>query len=229
MGGLFSKLIENSLLNGVYIRAARLYKNKLAVQSQLHSCLMPSEITLLKVPIYSHPHTPILLPSSFQVFSSMDHSLSSLSSILLFLVSNSGNSSRQIYSKKSPSPPSAHIQRKKRTLNIILILIIVFAVCRLPLWIFLLVKLHVRLEGNFWWYLQTFFSTLSYLNATIDPFLYAFLNETLSLVTSICSWRKGNLEATSIMDTNENHANENVTEKDAVKIPRGPYLHQDEN
>ncbi|XP_043465415.1 QRFP-like peptide receptor [Leptopilina heterotoma] len=146
----------------------------------------------------------------------------------LSIVSNSGNSSsRQIYTKNSSSPP-IHMQRKKRTLNIILILIIVFAICRLPLWIFLLAKLHVRLEGNFWWYLQTFFSTLSFLNATIDPFLYAFLNETLSIVSSICSWRKkkGNFEVTSINNVKEN-LNEELTEREAVKIPRGPYLNQD--
>lgn len=144
----------------------------------------------------------------------------------LSIVSNSGNSSRQqIYRKNSSSsPPIHHIQRKKRTLKIILILIIVFAVCRLPLWIFLLAKLHVRLEGNFWWYLQTFFSTLSFFNATIDPFLYAFLNETLSIVSSIFSWRKkDNFEVTSVNNRREN-VNEELTEREAVKIPRGPYI-----
>ncbi|XP_051168700.1 QRFP-like peptide receptor [Leptopilina boulardi] len=149
----------------------------------------------------------------------------------LSIVSNSGNSSRhQINNNKKSSQWPTHIKRKKRTLNIILILIIVFAVCRLPLWIFLLVKLHVRLEGNFWWYLQTVFSTLSLLNATVDPFLYAFLNETLSLVSTICSWKKGNFEVTSINNNTNGNERENVTEKDAIKIiPRGPYLQQDRN
>ncbi|KAF7989023.1 hypothetical protein HCN44_007333 [Aphidius gifuensis] len=85
------------------------------------------------------------------------------------------------YRKILPS----HVLRKRRTIRIILFLIIIFLLCRLPQWIYLLIKLHVKLDDGYWWYIQILLTTLSLLNATLNPFFYTFLNESLSLIAWI--------------------------------------------
>ncbi|XP_012272389.1 QRFP-like peptide receptor [Orussus abietinus] len=128
-------------------------------------------------------------------------------------VSRSGSASK----RKKVCP--AHVLRKKRIIKVILLLIIVFAVCRLPIWIFLLYKLNVTLSGMFWWHLQVVLSTLSFIGAAVNPFLYAFLNETLSLVSWLKYWfsRKDNFDVTTA-----NRENKDIG-IGTVKIPRGPY------
>lgn len=99
--------------------------------------------------------------------------------MLLFLGSRSLETIKiNHYRKILPS----HVLRRRRTVRVILFLIIIFLVCRLPQWIYLLIKVHVKLDNGYWWYVQILLTTLSLLNATINPFFYTFLNESLSLI-----------------------------------------------
>ncbi|KAK0074205.1 hypothetical protein PV326_012648 [Microctonus aethiopoides] len=123
--------------------------------------------------------------------------------------------------KKNATIPT-HIIRKRRTVRVILILIIIFAICRLPQWSFLLVKLHVETADNFWWNLQVVLTTLSLFNASIHPFLYAFLNESLSLVKWIkalcCIWKR----SMSIINNESQNIRDASFTASAI-VPRGPY------
>ncbi|KAH0561580.1 QRFP-like peptide receptor [Cotesia glomerata] len=119
------------------------------------------------------------------------------------------NSGPRPMKKKIPK----HVMRKRRTVRVILTLIGVFVLCRMPQWSFLLVKLYVKVFHKFWWHLQVVLTLLSLINAAVHPFLYAFLNEALSLfswVNSLCL--KKTTEANS------------VPEIISIKIPRGPYV-----
>ncbi|XP_011307378.1 orexin receptor type 2 isoform X2 [Fopius arisanus] len=117
-------------------------------------------------------------------------------------------------------PLPAHAQRKKRTVRVILLLILVFVVCRLPQWIFLLLKTLVVTKGGMWWHLQVVLSTLALFNAAIHPFLYAFLNEALSIAhwaRLICSRNRKSID---IENTDSRVNNRNFEQ---IKVPRGPY------
>ncbi|XP_034941954.1 5-hydroxytryptamine receptor 4 [Chelonus insularis] len=121
--------------------------------------------------------------------------------------------------KKTPTP--IHIIRKRRTVKVILMLIGIFSFCRLPQWIYLLVKLHITLSGNFWWHLQVVLTSLSLLNATVHPFLYAFLNEALSLVSwiySLCCARNKSMPVSQ-----ESKEVKEGSFSASIKVPRGPY------
>ncbi|CAD6236821.1 GSCOCG00008249001-RA-CDS [Cotesia congregata] len=122
--------------------------------------------------------------------------------------SMSNNGPRPV-KKKIPK----HVMRKRRTVRVILTLIGVFVLCRMPQWSFLLVKLYVKVSHKFWWHLQVVLTLLSLINAAVHPFLYAFLNEALSLV----SW----INSLCLKKTTEANS---VPEIISIKIPRGPYV-----
>ncbi|XP_011307377.1 orexin receptor type 2 isoform X1 [Fopius arisanus] len=138
---------------------------------------------------------------------------------ILFIAST--NLSRQRSGiPKCRVPLPAHAQRKKRTVRVILLLILVFVVCRLPQWIFLLLKTLVVTKGGMWWHLQVVLSTLALFNAAIHPFLYAFLNEALSIAhwaRLICSRNRKSID---IENTDSRVNNRNFEQ---IKVPRGPY------
>lgn len=74
-------------------------------------------------------------------------------------------------------------QRQVRMFKVILTLMMVFFVCRLPTWIFLLYKLGVETEGNIHWMLNYIFGLGVLTNCMLNPFLYTFLSETIRLTT----------------------------------------------
>ncbi|KAG8036003.1 hypothetical protein G9C98_004582 [Cotesia typhae] len=134
------------------------------------------------------------------------NSIASESTITSTSVSNSGPRPAK---KKIPK----HVMRKRRTVRVILTLIGVFVLCRMPQWSFLLVKLYLKVSHKFWWHLQVVLTLLSLINAAVHPFLYAFLNEALSLV----SW----VNSLCLKKTTEPNS---VPEIISIKIPRGPYV-----
>lgn len=69
--------------------------------------------------------------------------------------------------------------RQLRMFKAILVLMVVFLVCRLPTWIFLLYKLHNSATSNLMWMLHYCFGLLSLVNCVLNPFLYTFLTETI--------------------------------------------------
>ncbi|XP_024940974.1 QRFP-like peptide receptor isoform X2 [Cephus cinctus] len=128
-------------------------------------------------------------------------------------------SNRGQSSFRRPMPTPAHVTRKKRTVKMILLLIIIFVMSKLPHWIFLLYKLYATINGIFWWHLQTILTILSLLNSVVNPFLYAFLNEALSLCSWIgsCCSRK---DTANLVTTATEKRRNSIT---SIKVPRGPY------
>lgn len=80
---------------------------------------------------------------------------------------------------------NVHVERKIRTFKIIVMLMIVFIVCRLPYHIFSILKLlHVYNEHRHW-IITYVFNGLVLLNCALNPFLYTFLNATLNICLKI--------------------------------------------
>lgn len=76
--------------------------------------------------------------------------------------------------------------RKKRQLRMfkaIVVIMIVFFVCRLPTWVFLLIKLNGFAYGNVYWILHYSFGILSMFNCVLNPLIYTFLSETIKFTS----------------------------------------------
>lgn len=63
--------------------------------------------------------------------------------------------------------------------KVIIVIMMTFFVCRLPTWIFLLIKLNKDLTDSSSWVVHFSFGMLSLANCAINPFLYTFLTETI--------------------------------------------------
>lgn len=74
---------------------------------------------------------------------------------------------------------TVQVQRKIRTFKVVVILMVTFIVCRLPYWLFFVVKLLETIKGSTMWYLHFGFTSLNMLNCVLNPLLYAFLNQTI--------------------------------------------------
>lgn len=62
---------------------------------------------------------------------------------------------------------------------------VTFFVCRLPTWIFLLIKLHNELTSSDSWIVHFSLGLLSLANCAINPFLYTFLTETIQFGSGV--------------------------------------------
>lgn len=86
----------------------------------------------------------------------------------------------------------ASINRRKRqlrTFKTIIVLMLVFFVCRLPMWIFLLIKMIGVANTNAYWNLHYSFGILAMLNGVLNPLMYTFLGETIrftQLIKAYC-------------------------------------------
>lgn len=80
-----------------------------------------------------------------------------------------------------------HVERKIRTFKIIVALMLVFILCRLPFWIFTILKLETNTYNqHYHWILTYVFTALALLNCALNPFLYTFLESTVRTVTVFC-------------------------------------------
>lgn len=69
--------------------------------------------------------------------------------------------------------------RQMRMFKAVLALMIIFLVCRMPTWIYLLVKLYRVSSSNMMWMLHFSLGMLSVMSCVLNPFLYTFLMETI--------------------------------------------------
>lgn len=69
-----------------------------------------------------------------------------------------------------------------RLFRILIILMLVFFLCRLPSWIYTIYKLNNSAEGSILWVLNYTFGILVLLNCALNPYLYSFMTETIRLV-----------------------------------------------
>ncbi|XP_050308335.1 tachykinin-like peptides receptor 99D [Anthonomus grandis grandis] len=78
------------------------------------------------------------------------------------------------------------MERKIRTFKIIIVLILAFLLCRMPYWLFCVIKLYAPIKnGTIVWKLNLSFTILNLLNCALNPFLYTFLNQTLCVFRKI--------------------------------------------
>lgn len=87
------------------------------------------------------------------------------------------------------------------------------------MWTFAIIKLYITLSGGMWWHVQAWVSTLSLLNTAVNPFLYAFINETLATLTWIRTWCAKTADA-NVTAVGPEELQNNVA---SIKVPRGPY------
>lgn len=79
-----------------------------------------------------------------------------------------------------------HVERKIRTFKIIVALMLVFLTCRLPYHIFTIMKLAYNTYNEHkHWIITYVFTGLVLLNCALNPFLYTFLNATLTVCMKI--------------------------------------------
>lgn len=81
-----------------------------------------------------------------------------------------------VYTTESQRNNLAH---KLRTFKVILLLMIIFLLCRLPLWVFTVLQMAMVFNEPHHWVIYYVLNFIAYTNCALNPFLYAFLNETL--------------------------------------------------
>ncbi|CAO1415848.1 unnamed protein product [Diamesa serratosioi] len=74
-------------------------------------------------------------------------------------------------------------QRQIRMVKVIALLMVVFFICRLPNWIYVLYKLSNVTQKNIYWVIHYVFGIMVLMNCLLNPFLYTFLSETIRLTT----------------------------------------------
>lgn len=74
-------------------------------------------------------------------------------------------------------------QVQVKMFKVILALMVVFFICRMPTWVFLLYKLGNVPQDNIHWVINYAFGLLVLTNCMANPFLYTFLSETIRLTT----------------------------------------------
>lgn len=67
--------------------------------------------------------------------------------------------------------------------KVILALMLVFFICRLPNWIYVLYKLSNDTQDNIFWVVNYALGLLVMANCMLNPFFYTFLSETIRLTT----------------------------------------------
>lgn len=99
---------------------------------------------------------------------------------------NSAVSSKAaVFSVQPPPSTEQHRndrqRRQMRMFKVIMCLMLVFIMCRLPNWIFMLYKLNNTITGRINWMLYYGFGLTGLLNCMLNPLLYTFLGETIRI------------------------------------------------
>lgn len=92
-----------------------------------------------------------------------------------------------------------HVAQRLRTFKVVIFLMLVFTACRLPFWLFNIIKLSFVNSEKCHWLMLYGFNALALLNCSINPFLYTFLQPTLRVlgrlgrfiedyIKKICFW-----------------------------------------
>ncbi|KAL1497838.1 hypothetical protein ABEB36_008726 [Hypothenemus hampei] len=100
--------------------------------------------------------------------------------------SKSTSDNHQVVNTVHKKKKNVQMQRKVRTFKIVIVLIFAFIFCRMPYWLFWLVKLLTRFRnGDFVWRTTLILASLNLLNCVLNPILYTYLNQTLYLIRKI--------------------------------------------
>jgi hypothetical protein len=100
--------------------------------------------------------------------------------------SSKGSTKKTAMSSENISPSILMRKRRQvRMFKVILIIMIVFFICRTPQWIFTLIKLNIESTTGLYWILHYCLGFLSMMNCVLNPLLYTFLNETLKMTEQL--------------------------------------------
>lgn len=122
--------------------------------------------------------------------------------------------------RKSYQSNNCRKTRQLRMFKVIIMIMITFLVCRLPTWIFLLIKLNRDLSSSASWVLHFSFGILSLANCAINPFLYTFLTETMHFGSQV----KGRLRKILCrVGCSSVQIDEPKTERKTVSLHREPF------
>lgn len=80
---------------------------------------------------------------------------------------------------------NVHVERKIRTFKIIVVLMLVFLICRFPYHIFFIMKLVNSYTEHKHWILTYSLNGLVLVNCALNPFLYTFINPTLNVILKL--------------------------------------------
>lgn len=128
-----------------------------------------------------------------------------------------------------------HMERKIRTFKIIIVIMIVFFVCRMPHWIFTLLRFATVLSGSKYWIISNALSLLLIINTTLNPFLYSFLNQTImyfdkffrsigDFISKICCCCCSEFDEFEKDNPFSPELYEQRPSQTSSIIPRGPYM-----
>lgn len=95
------------------------------------------------------------------------------------------NTRQTSYDIRQSSTKNQREARHIRMFKVIICLIAIFLICRLPQWIFLLVKFYGNIHLVEMWLLHYSFGILALFNCMLNPFMYTFLSATLRVSEKI--------------------------------------------
>ncbi|KAJ8978889.1 hypothetical protein NQ317_008504 [Molorchus minor] len=82
-------------------------------------------------------------------------------------------------------PKNVQMEKKLRTFKVVIALMLAFTLCRLPYWLYFVIKLVKTIQGDTMWNIHFALTSLNILNCALNPFLYTFLNQTISATKKI--------------------------------------------
>lgn len=88
-------------------------------------------------------------------------------------------------SHKSKPVRNVQVERKIRTFKVIIVLLLTFVMCRLPYWVYYVIRLTNDFTTSLSWNLNYTFIVLNLLNCALNPFLYTFLNQSITALEAL--------------------------------------------
>lgn len=99
--------------------------------------------------------------------------------------------SRSVNDLRQSSSKNLREARHIRMFKVVFLIILIFLMCRLPSWIFLLIKMYSSNSNyNEYWIMHYSFGILVLLNCLLNPLIYTFLSATLNVWDKIRNWLK---------------------------------------
>lgn len=99
--------------------------------------------------------------------------------------------SRSVNDLRKSSSKNLREARHIRMFKVVFLIILIFLLCRLPSWIFLLIKMYSsKSTYSEYWIMHYSFGILVLLNCLLNPLIYTFLSTTLNVCDKIRDWFK---------------------------------------
>ncbi|XP_049799961.1 gastrin/cholecystokinin type B receptor-like [Schistocerca nitens] len=119
---------------------------------------------------------------------------------------------------------SPHTVRNIRSFRRIIVMMVLFFVCRLPNWLFNIVHDAAGTGDKYaWWLARYGVNLLALFNSVVNPLLYCFFNETLSAVARVRSWLTRPCRAGADPQCQQQPSRPREPPRPPSIVPRGPY------